>query len=955
MIHQFRRCSQLCIFFLIALFVFLQPGAMNAQDEPKKSSGGKKPIPSPLPVLKIFDDLHPPFPDLVIDGDWTGDEWKSIGPVGMPLFNHDVISGQVNVIAVDPTNADVLFAGASEGGVWRTLDGGGTWKAVSDYQLVRPTSTGQHRGTLSIGALAIDPANPQTIYAGTGNPNPATGIVGPALGVFRSTNRGDAWQPKGVALQQSGCSNAVMSGAVVKRIVVVRGRPSVVFAATNRGLFRYTEDGSDCWTKIMSGLPALDATDLAMDPYRGLLYVALRGDGIYKSTDATGLTWIKASYGLPANGFRRVALTFGSRTLGFSDPKQLLYAGFEMNDGRYGLYKTNDGGNLWTQLPSPPSEGQLNFNNALAVGLYHSDEVYIGQIALWRAIDGGAKGGRNNFKVSPPVTDSSWFNLSCCLSHPHVNPVRTGMDLHADIHDIVFAPSGSFIPTPSRVQIVYVANDGGVAKGTIDFEGVVRWEPLTLGLVVSQIGTIGLSPRSPSTTAAGIWHNGNSWTITGTTDKLFGGGDGFQASIDAGSIDGPGFSHFVVYFNCNAGFGGQICRANIGGNGVTFSSQRIWDDGNALKFWSDPYRPGHLLRLQKDDGFVYRTKIAHTGTPEQLKTAWEVLDANIGKTGKTTTLAVRSALLEANPVYYIGTDSGQIWRGSPEAGWTKLCDCGLQVNAIATDDFTNERIYVAFNATNGPGRIRELSRGPLGQWLVRNIDDQFFPELKVNNVASIAMAPLPDIHGVTVYVGTEQGVYKGRKTIPVIDPGVAAAIPLPVFGDWTWQRSSGVPNVLVLDLEAHRGRSFNDRAGILRAGTYGRGIFELKQTKGGSGSRYPAGLEVVILHLGEDGADPYLHPAIGVTWAKAKAVRQAPFRVLPDVGRVNLETPIEIKTEEGELKFTGWVLDGRYLSKENNITIDIKDKMTVVGYYEQKNKKEAFKNDVMRRQVIIEE
>jgi len=683
--------------------------------------------------------------------------------------------------------------------------------------------------------------------------------------------------------------------------------------------------------------------------------VAMRGDGIYKSTDATGLSWNKASNGLPRVGFRRVALTFGGRTLGFSDPKQLLYAGFEMNDNRYRLFKTTNGGTVWTPLPSPPSEGQLNFNNALAVGLYNSDEVYVGQIALWRATDGGAKGGRNNYKVSPPVTDSSWFNLSCCLAHPNVNPVRFGMDLHADIHDIVFAPIGSFTPTPSQLQIVYVANDGGVSKGTIDFEGVVHWEPLTLGLAVSQIGTIGLSPRSPSTTAAGIWHNGNSWTVTGTIDKLFGGGDGFQASIDAGSIEGPGFSHFVVYFNCNTGFGGKICRANLGSNGVTFSSHTIWNDGNALKFWSDPYRPGHLLRLQKDDGFVYRTTIAHTGTPDQLKTAWQVLDANIGKIGKTTTLAVRSALLEAQPVYYIGKDSGQIWRGSPEVAWTKLCDCGLDVNAIATDNFTNERIYVAFKATNGPGRIRELSKGPQSQWNVRFIDNNFFPELKVNNVASIAMAPLPDIHGVTVYVGTEQGVYRGRKTIPILDPGVAAAVAPTMFGDWTWQRSTGVPNVLVLDLEAHRGRPFNDRAGILRAGTFGRGIFELKQPQGGSGSHYPPGLEVVILLLGEDGADPYLHPAIQVTFGKEKAVRQAPFRILPDIGMITLQAPPEIKTEEGELKFMGWILGGKHLSKDYTISVDIKDKLSLAGYYEWKLRKEPGKNDVMRKQIINEE
>lgn len=923
--------------------------ATQKSDEVKNARSRDKNVTGQSPIEKLFTDIHPTFPDVAVLPDGPGEEWVSIGPKGMPLSNNDVISGQVNVIAVHPTDANTLYIGASEGGVWKTTDGGLSWSPITDYQLVRNTITGQRKGTLSIGALAINPSNTNIVYAGTGDPNRATSIVGPGLGVFRTFNGGTHWNPTGIALLQTGCNNDAMARAVVNRIIVTGGNPGVAFAATNQGLMRYIENGSDCWTLMTNGLPVSgDAIDLTLDQFRGVFYVAFAGQGIFKSTDLTGQAWTKLTNGLPDSGFGRIAVTFGGRTLGFSTPKQLLYAGYAMNTDTYRLFKTADGGATWAELPSPPSQGQLGFNNALAVGLYNSDEVYVGQIALWRATDGGAKGGVNNFKVTPPVTDNSWFSLSCCLAHPHVNPFRQGLDLHADIHDVVFAPVGSFMPLPSQTQIVFIANDGGVTRGVIDFEGVVTWESLTNGLAISQVGTIGLNPRSPTVTASGIWHNGNAWTLTGAFSALFGGGDGFQTTIDAGAIEGSGFIHFIAYQNCNAGFGGEICRSRITSPSSSTFQGTIWDDKNAVKFWSDPYRAGHLLRLQKDDGLIYRTTIAHTGAAEVLRSPrpWQVIDATIGKKGKSTTLAFRSALLEQLPVYYIGTDSGQIWRGSPEAGWSKICDCGLPVNAISPDLRVNERIYAVFKAANGPGRIKELIRNPNQTWTVRNIDGQFFSDLQVSQVTSIAADPMiPESQGTTVYVGTDQGVYRGHKQTQVI---LESAAFVPTIFDWVWTRSSGVPNVLVLDMEVHQSIPFNDRAGIIRAGTYGRSVFELRRGRGRDHTRYPHHLDVTAMILEEDGVPPAINADILVVTEKGKAVRAAPFSLSPASGTITLEAPYEVRFDGGTLKFVGWVVSGKRQGDGNKVTIDVKETMTVVAYYELGERKLSRKSDVMR-------
>ena len=397
--------------------------------------------------------------------------------------------------------------------------------------------------------------------------------------------------------------------------------------------------------------------------------------------------WTMLAGGLPTSGFGRIALAYGGRSLGFAPPQPIVYAGFDAEGEIYRLFVTRDAGNTWTELPSPPSDGQLGFNNVIAVGSYDSDEVYIGQIALWRATDGGRTGGKNDYKPSPPIEGNSWTNLSCCLAH--ANPHRKNLDLHADLHDLAFAPYGSFQPSPSQVQIVYVANDGGVTKGNIDFEGVVSWEPLTKGLAIGQAGTIGLSPGNQDLTVAGYWHNGDILNLSpssGLDPFAIFGGDGFQTTIDAGNL--------IVYMNCNAAFGGSICRALSPAPFFTnFKIERIWGDETAQKHWSDSHRPGHLLRLQ-DIGLLFRTTEADTATKAELNSpdAWEAVDPFFGKTGKTTTMAFRSRRLEETPVYYLGTVSGQVWRGSPEVGWIKLCECGAAINAIAPDLFRNERI-----------------------------------------------------------------------------------------------------------------------------------------------------------------------------------------------------------------------------------------------------------------------
>lgn len=840
------------------------------------------------------------------------EEWVSVGPRGMALPNHDVISGQVNAITVHPTDANTLYIGASEGGVWKTSNGGGTWTPLTDFQLARLLPTGVRRGTTSIGSIAIDPTRPKFVYAGTGDPNVACCFVGPGLGVFRSVDAGQNWTPTGATFNRPGCQNEAMSQAVVNRMLVRPGIPTMVFAASNMGLFSYRDDGSDCWRRLTQGLPGSgNAIDLVVDNFEGSLYVAFSGQGIFRSQSANTTAWTKLTQGLPPSGFGRIALAFaGRRGLGFSTPSRRLYAGFDLG-GTYHLFHTTNGGDAWTELPSPPSDGQLGFNNALAVGTYNGDEVYIGQIALRRATDGGRTGGLNDFRANPPVTDKSWTNLSCCLSH--ANPFRKGLDLHADLHDIVFAPYGSFIPTPAEVEIVFVASDGGVTKGSIDFEGVVTWTSLTNGLAIGQCGSLGLHPDNIFESACGLWHNGNALlnSVTGVA-VLVGFGDGFNATIDAATPT-------TMYINCNAGFGGDICREVRKPTG--FAGQFIWNAQGGGKHFSDPYRPGHLLQLQ--GGLLFRTTAGNTASESDLlngPNAWVLIEPP-GKSGNTTTMAFRSWVLEEQPVYYLGTDSGQIWRGSPEAGWLKVCECGVQVNGISPDLFRNERIYAIFNSQTSPGRIKLLTRQGNGSWVAENIDTTFNPTLQVKALTSVAAKPVPPfIRDTTVYVGTDQGVHRGHLDA----------------GGWSWTQAVGVPNVFVTDLKVHQSARFFDLSRIVRASTYGRGIYELRPSQG----PVVASASVVAIHalrVGEDGAPPSLTVSVQADTPRQRGTRETPFELprFPDM-EVILEAPAEVQVHDATLSFVGWVIDGAQTDRRNRIMLKLEDVSSVVAYYDVK-------------------
>jgi uncharacterized protein (TIGR03437 family) len=385
--------------------------------------------------------------------------WNLIGPRPTDAGSTYVTAGRVNAIAIDPRDNNTVYIGAAEGGVWKTIDGGTTWKPLTDDQ-----------PSLASGAIVLDAANPDTVYVGTGEENFAIDSYYGA-GILKSTDGGATW------------TNLVgpFLRARIGSMAIDPANGQNLLCTTQSGVWRST-DGANSWFNTLSGAAG---TSVAFDPtdskvaYAGLGSITGNSNnGVYRSTDG-GQTW-QAIMGSGANSLPTIHVGRIEIAVAPSTPTTLYVAIQDTSTYTLlGMYKSTDSGSTWNQLNSAPRDlcaEQCWYDMTVHVHPSDPNIVFAGGFQMFRSMDGGA-----TWNALPLFADN-------------------GVELHVDEHFLAFTRDATKL---------YIANDGGVYSTTDIAAPFVNWTELNDTLALTQFYPgMTIDPANKQNAFAGTQDNG---------------------------------------------------------------------------------------------------------------------------------------------------------------------------------------------------------------------------------------------------------------------------------------------------------------------------------------------------------------------------------------------------------------------------------------------------------------
>jgi photosystem II stability/assembly factor-like uncharacterized protein len=388
-----------------------------------------------------------------------------------------MVGGRISRVAGVPGDPLTWYAAAAQGGVWRSRNGGRDWEPVFDDEISQ-----------SIGAIAVAPSDPNTVWVGGGEANPR-GNVAIGLGIWKSTDAGATWNHV-LALRGQIGTIAVHPRDADTAFAAVLGSP--FGPGPERGVYR-TRDGGATWDAVLTVDADTGASDVAYDPNNPSILFAGTwqfrrspwnatsggpGSGLWRSADG-GETWTRLTgAGLPEGEWGKVGVRVAP-----SDSRR-VYALIEAAEG--GLFRSDDGGSTWKRVNAHRSLRQRAwYYTVLTIDPRNADVVWFPQVPLLRTIDGGR---------SVQQVDG-----------PH----------HGDHHDIWIDPAD-----PRRM---ISGNDGGV---DLSFDGGETWfvpplplaqfynidvddrVPYHVGGTIQDWGTASGPVRGPAnaTSALADWH-----------------------------------------------------------------------------------------------------------------------------------------------------------------------------------------------------------------------------------------------------------------------------------------------------------------------------------------------------------------------------------------------------------------------------------------------------------------
>ncbi len=624
--------------------------------------------------------------------------WRSLGPNG--VFGADNGFGGSSsmldigrVTAVAPSSAGSLFIATASGGVWRSAVGG-YWSALTDDQC-----------NLTIGALTIDDADPNVLFAGTGEYN----VNSWGCGILRSTDGGTSWSQLGATAFRV-TSGGIPRGSASFGKIVVR-RPAggslantLLLGASNVGVFR-SIDGGSTWSYVLVGATA----SVVAHPTQPATFYAGNSDfatmsrrGIYKSTD-NGATWTLLPP-LPDVVLANIDRVELATTV---TAPNLVYASVgDPTGGLAGLFVWDDAAGTWTHLAATGLNGgsystdfgtQAWYDLALAIDPRNASRLYLAGIRGFRSDDGGAT----------------------------FRPM--GGEVHVDWHSIAI--------DPRNPDILYAGTDGGVFVST---DNGNSWVSRNAGLTVTQYYPgISVTPNG-SQIMGGSQDNGTHVYTGSMFWNGFLSGDGGYTAIN---YSNPDIIYGESQWDPNGG-GAYIIRYD-GSPSVNSSSRRTTGiaSGDRAAFLPpyvmDPVTP---TKLYFGTHRLYRT--LNEGT------LWTAISGDLTKgSGFITTIAVAS--IDPRTIY-VGASDGAV-NVSRDAGATYTASPTGLPNRYVT--------RIVIDPTDAAHALLTVSGFSSGHVFETRNAGATWTDISAGLVDAPANA-IAFVPGVGVMVGTDVGVFQ---------------------------------------------------------------------------------------------------------------------------------------------------------------------------------------------------
>ena len=702
--------------------------------------------------------------DSLSSSTFSGLKWRSIGPA--------FTSGRIGDFAVNPKNTSEYYVAVASGNIWKTTNRGTTFEPVFDKY-----------GSYSIGCLAIDPENPNVVWAGTGENNHQRAL-GYGDGVYKTIDGGKSW--KNMGLKESRQIGKIVIDPRDTDIVFVAAEGSAWGPGGDRGLYK-TNSGGKTWKLVLEISKHTGVNEVVFDPRNpDIMYATSEqrrrhtftkiGGGpesaVYKSVDG-GETWEKIMKGLPK-------VHIGGMCLAISPANpEYIYLSMEAAEEKGGIFRSTNRGATWKKMSDRNASGQ--YFNEIFCDPKDENKVYIMDVVSAVTYDGG----------------KTWKRL--------------GLDgRHVDDHAMWI--------NPENTDNFLIGGDGGVYE---TFDGGKTYD-FKENLPVTQFYRVFADNSEPFYYVYGGTQDNNSMggpSQTLSSDGIVNsdwfitnGGDGFWSAVDPTDPN-------TVY--AEAQYGNMVRYNRETKEAVDIRPEPTKDEDTYKWNWDTPLfiSPHKSIRLYCAANKVFRSEdrgnswevISDDLTAQVDRNTWPVMDKfwsvdAVAKDRSTSLWGTIVSLAESRVkenLLYSGTDDGIIQVTEDSKTWRKIDEFPgvpkfTYVTEILPSKFDENIVFAAFN---------NHKRDDFKPYLLMSSD-------KGKSWKSIA-GDLPErgsIHSIEqdfvdpklLFVGTEFGIFFSNN-----------------LGKSWVQLKSGIPTIAVEDI------AIQEREEDLVLATFGRGFYIL--------------------------------------------------------------------------------------------------------------------------------